>query len=152
MLSREGQTGEAGCGHAETGSAPIPPGAGTAVTRCRSRAGGRSSRSGRAAVLHLGLASLNLEPSRLTLRRCSPLWHCTGGFPRWSGGGLSIPPPELHPHPDRPASLACSPEHLQGASPSNAPSAVPGGAATWSKPCENREGEKQAGKRESSKV
>lgn len=41
---------------------------------------GRSSLRGGAAVLHLGTAGLNLEPSRLFLRGCSPHWHCAGVF------------------------------------------------------------------------
>lgn len=64
---------------------PVPGGGGSLpLSRaCRSprpgpAEGGCSLRGG-SAVLHLGPAGLNLEPSRLFLRRCSSRWHCAGG-------------------------------------------------------------------------
>lgn len=50
--------------------------------------GGSSLRS-EAVVLHLSPAALNLEPSRLLLRRCSPFWHRAGGFLGEVSEGLS---------------------------------------------------------------
>lgn len=157
---------------------------GTAVTRhrsrCRARGGrlrlsrarrslrpgpaeGGSSLRGGAAVLHLGPAGLNLEPSRLFLGRCSSRWHCAGGnlgevseglgrgsLPRiralhtaaWAASAPKSPqlPPLALPG-------TCGALHLQ-----MPPWRSPAELSLQTEPSENRGGEKQAGKRESSKV